>query len=218
MTEAEWLECDDPAAMLTFLRGRISKRKCLLFGCACERRLWDQRDCEREKVEATERYADGEGPADDVLAALEVIGIDGVTLEDVTDMDPVGWAEEGAYDAADYAANVARRGEEDEDAWDAAFAAERAVQVVLLRDAAGDPFRPRPGTGPWVTPAVVSLAEAAYAERHSSSGCLDVQRLAVLADALEESGCADDAILSHLRAPGPHVRGCWVIDLLLGRE
>jgi hypothetical protein len=43
-------------------------------------------------------------------------------------------------------------------------------------------------------------------------------RLAVLADALEEAGCADADILSHLRGPGPHVRGCWVVDLLLGKE
>jgi hypothetical protein len=41
---------------------------------------------------------------------------------------------------------------------------------------------------------------------------------AILADALEEAGCTDAAILSHLRGPGPHVRGCWVVDLLLGKE
>jgi hypothetical protein len=47
------------------------------------------------------------------------------------------------------------------------------------------------------------------------SGHLDNARLAVLSDALEEAGC-DDAILSHLRSPGPHVRGCWAVDLCLG--
>ena len=126
MTEEEWLSCDAASKMLRFLEGRITKRKCLLFACACERRLWEQPDCERQKVEATERYADGEGPADDVLAALQGIGIDGVELDSVTEMDPVGWAEEGSKDAAEFAANVAQEAaseEEDEGAWEAAYAA-----------------------------------------------------------------------------------------------
>ena len=46
---------------------------------------------------------------------------------------------------------------------------------------------------------------------------LDAGRLAVLADMLEEAGCSDADLLNHLRGPGPHVRGCWVLDLLLGR-
>ena len=44
------------------------------------------------------------------------------------------------------------------------------------------------------------------------------ERLAVLFDALEEAGCDDAEILNHLRSPGPHVRGCWAVDLLLGKE
>ena len=47
---------------------------------------------------------------------------------------------------------------------------------------------------------------------------LDPDRLAVLADALEEAGCDNADLLSHLRGPGPHVRGCWALDLLLGKE
>ena len=69
----------------------------------------------------------------------------------------------------------------------------------------------------WLTPAVVSLAEAAYARRILPSGHLDPARLAVLADALEEAGCTDETILSHCRGPGPHVRGCWCVDQLLGK-
>jgi hypothetical protein len=49
-------------------------------------------------------------------------------------------------------------------------------------------------------------------------GTLDNTRLAVLADALEESGCTSEDVLGHLRGPGPHVRGCWVVDLCLGRS
>jgi hypothetical protein len=162
---------------------------------------------------------DGQGPPDDVLAALETIGIQGVTLETVTEMDPVGWAEECASDSADFAANVARNeagDDEDEDAWKVAFDAEEAVQANLLRDF-GDPFRAQLVNQAWLTPTVVSLAEAAYADRRTT-GELDSQRLAVLADALEEAGCVDGALLSHLRSPGPHVRGCWAIDLILGKD
>jgi hypothetical protein len=225
MTQDEWLACDDPSGMLAFLEGKITKRKCLLFACACERRLWEQPDCEREKVEASERYADGEGPADDVLAALEAIGIDGVTLESVTEMDPVDWAEDCAQDSADFAANAARKEAmsdedeyEDEGAWDVAFQAERVAQAALLRDVVGDPFRTPSVARAWLTPDVTSLAETAYTERSSSSGELDPQRLAVLADALEEAGCTDADVLAHLRSPGPHVRGCWAVDLILGKE
>ncbi len=60
-----------------------------------------------------------------------------------------------------------------------------------------------------------SLAAAAYGERILPSGHLDPARLAVLSDALEEAGCTDPDILSHLRSPGPHVRGCWALDLVL---
>jgi hypothetical protein len=222
MTEEQWLSCDNPSSMLAFLERTISKRKCLLFACACERRLWEQPDCEREKVEASERYADGQGPPDDVLAALQTIGIQGVTLETVTEMDPVGWAEECARDSAEFATNVARNeatgDDEDEDDWKVAYDAEEAVQANLLRDVVGDPFRTQSVARAWLTPDVTSLAEAAYDERPSSSGELDPQRLAVLADALEDAGCSDDALLSHLRSAGPHVRGCWAVDLILGKE
>jgi hypothetical protein len=65
---------------------------------------------------------------------------------------------------------------------------------------------------------VVALAQAAYDEREQPSGRLDVARLAVLADALEDAGCDQPDLLGHLRGPGPHVRGCWAVDLLLGKE
>jgi hypothetical protein len=57
----------------------------------------------------------------------------------------------------------------------------------------------------------VRLAEQIYKERAFN-------RLPTLADALEESGCQEADLLAHCRGPGPHVRGCWVVDLLLGKE
>jgi hypothetical protein len=62
------------------------------------------------------------------------------------------------------------------------------------------------------------FAVACYQERELPSGHLDVTRLAVLADALEDAGCDNGDILQHCRGDGPHVRGCWVVDLLLGKE
>ena len=88
----------------------------------------------------------------------------------------------------------------------------------LLREMIGNPFRPFHLNCASVTPGVADLAKAAYAERILPSGELDRARLAVLADALEEAGCTDPSILEHLRGPGPHVRGCSVIDLVLAKE
>ncbi|MBY0232978.1 MAG: hypothetical protein K2W96_27165 [Gemmataceae bacterium] len=88
-------------------------------------------------------------------------------------------------------------------------------EADLLRCLAGNPFAK-------AAPAcfgdlVLSLAQTAYEERDLPSGHLDNTRLAVLSDALEEAGCDDAEILSHLRSPGPHVRGCWALDLVLGK-
>jgi hypothetical protein len=70
----------------------------------------------------------------------------------------------------------------------------------------------------WLVPTVLLLATAAYEERNLPSGELALVRLAVLADALEETGCTDAAVLDHLRGPGHHVRGCFAVDLLLDKE
>jgi hypothetical protein len=91
----------------------------------------------------------------------------------------------------------------------------------LLRDLLGNPFCPLPPLDvallAWEGSAVVQLAQAAYEHRLLPEGMLDPARLAVLADAHEEAG-APEEVLAHLRAPGPHVHGCWVVDLLLGQS
>jgi hypothetical protein len=94
---------------------------------------------------------------------------------------------------------------------------EAKAQAALLRDIPGNPFRSVPLSPAWQTPQVVALAQAAYEQRGLPAGTLDVARLAVLADALEEAGCDQADLLDHLRGPGPHVRGCWAVDLLLGK-
>src|SRR5262249_758953 len=93
--------------------------------------------------------------------------------------------------------------------------AEHPGQCHLLRDIFGNPFHPVSVNPGWLTPTVTTLAAATYEERSLPSGELDTARLAVLADALEEVGCDNPEMLSHLRSPGPHVRGCWAEDLAL---
>lgn len=84
------------------------------------------------------------------------------------------------------------------------------------------PFRPTLSLAhavlAWKDETIPKLAQVAYHERSLPEGHLDQARLAVLADALEEAGCGDTDVLTHLRGPGPHVRGCHVLDLLLNRK
>jgi hypothetical protein len=108
--------------------------------------------------------------------------------------------------------------------WHATRESEAAALAALLREVIGVPrqiaaMEPNP-LDPLEKCAekIRSLAQAAYDERELPSGHLDAKRLAILADALEESGCTNEDVLTHLRGEGPHVRGCWVVDLLLGRE
>ncbi len=80
-----------------------------------------------------------------------------------------------------------------------------------FRDIFGNPFRPVAVDPAWLTPKVVAFATAVYADRAFDS-------LPILADALEEAGCVNADLLVHCRSDCPHVRGCWVIDRLLGKE
>ena len=85
------------------------------------------------------------------------------------------------------------------------------IEAAIVRCLFGNPFRPTTVDPAWSTPTVVSLARSIY--DGPAFG-----RLPLLADALEDAGCANAEILAHCRGPGPHVRGCWAIDLLLGKE
>jgi hypothetical protein len=100
-------------------------------------------------------------------------------------------------------------------------AAEERSQCDILRCIVGNPFRPvtlSPAILDWNDSVVVRLAQAIYEQRIMPERSLDNGLLAILADALEEAGCTDTDILGHLRGPGPHVRGCWPVDLCLGKS
>jgi hypothetical protein len=91
------------------------------------------------------------------------------------------------------------------------FAEERAAQCLLLKDLLGNPSRPVALDPASLTPDVLELARTIYDGRA-------FDRMPILADALEDSGCDDSDILNHCREPGPHSKGCWVIDLVLGKS
>jgi hypothetical protein len=96
----------------------------------------------------------------------------------------------------------------------AAVKAEEASQTVLLRELFGNPFRPvalAPAWLVWGDGTVAKLAQAIYDERAFDD-------LPVLADALEDAGCDNTDILTHCHQPGEHVRGCWLLDLILAKE
>lgn len=94
---------------------------------------------------------------------------------------------------------------------------EARAQCELVRDIVGGPAQQGPPPPCCRTPTARALARAAYEDRSLPAGHLDPVCLGVLSDALEEEGCEDDELLSHLRSPGPHVRGCWAVDLVLGK-
>ena len=85
------------------------------------------------------------------------------------------------------------------------------IVAQYVRDIFGNPFRPTLFDPAWRTTDVLLLAGGIYAERA-------FDRMPILADSLQDAGCDRDDILSHCRGDGPHVRGCWVVDLLLGKE
>jgi hypothetical protein len=87
---------------------------------------------------------------------------------------------------------------------------ERVNQVHLLRDIIPNPYRPVAFAPAWQTDTAVSLARGMYESR-------DFGAMPILADALQDAGCDSDDVLNHCRGPWPHVRGCWVVDLVLGK-
>jgi hypothetical protein len=88
---------------------------------------------------------------------------------------------------------------------------EKTEQAALSRDIIGNPFRPITCDPAWRTSTVLALAQGIYDERA-------FDRMPILADALQDADCDNAGILDHCRGPGPHVRGCWVVDLLLGKS
>ncbi len=90
-------------------------------------------------------------------------------------------------------------------------ASEQCEQARLLRCIVGNPFAPVAFDPAWRSETAVALATGIYADRA-------FDRLPILADALEEAGCDHPDVLAHCRGPGPHARGCWVVDGVLDKS
>lgn len=216
MIEREWLNCSDPSPMLAFLAGSPNDRKRRLFGVACCRRIWRHlSDASQAALLVLERFADGAATQMELEAAGEDAGRGARTAD-----DEAVWL--AAYsdrwnDTCDVAHASAGRevilgwpGRNDSN--DEAYVAEQEFNACLLRELFGSlPFRPQPVAAAWLTSTVLALAQGIY-EEHAFN------HMPILADALQDAGCDNPDILAHCRQAGEHVRGCWVVDLLLGKE
>jgi hypothetical protein len=222
MTEAEWLACTDPKSMLEFLLDKASDRKLRLFACACCRRIWQLLSDERSRgaVEAAERFVDGKAQKNEWRRAAFQANAVSEKLH-AKAISEETHASKASYYAAAAALlltvkNISPRGSAD---WAAAatyfhlgstMAIQEAAQARLLRCIAGNPFRPVTFYPDWGTDTAVVLARQMYDAREFSA-------MPILGDALQDAGCDNEDVLNHCRGPGSHVRGCWVVDLVLGK-
>lgn len=229
MNDRAWRSCTRLFEMLPLVADRIGDRKRRLFAVACCRRLLHLISDDRSKraVEVAERYSDGLASDEERLFAENnaVEAHIDVRESRFAATPVVAWSRSGELitqaalmaisvgtfygeDAADYgrlalaASGVPWRRDEEEE----------TAQCQLLREIVG------PLSLPVVDPlwlsandhAAVQLAKWIY----ESNAFHD---LPILADALEDAGCMDDVILDHCRNGEDHVRGCWVVDLVMGR-
>ncbi len=224
MTEEEWLRCEDPSSMFTTVKGRKNDRKLRLFAVACCRRIIPLRDDEdsQKALAVAELFADGlalkpqrrnaqHAVVDShgqsvVVHTLSKVAFDAAFRSSVSAANRVAQVAvrhlgEPEDTLAIYKQAAIRRAER---------AKELAAQTALLRDIFGNPFRPVALDPAWLTSDVLALARGIYDDRA-------FDRMPILADALQDAGCANEDVLNHCRSDGPHVRGCWVVDLVLGK-
>jgi hypothetical protein len=231
MTEQEWLTATEPGPMIRgALAEKVWERKPNLFQVACCRRAWhlltDERS--RQLLKVAERFADGNATEEDLEEATvaaqdaqsEAVesGLGPEHAHSVVLLLDIGNPEEVAWTVAACLADASDAGQKFGKDWTTLHQNEQRSQSRLLHDIFGNPFRPIDLDRSWLTQAATSLAQAIYDDRLLPSGLFDNQRMAILADALEEAGCDNADILDHLRGGGDHVRGCWVIDSILDKE
>jgi hypothetical protein len=209
LSEARWLASTNPELMLLHMASyRASERQFRLFACACCRRVWEQITCQegRTAVQIAEHYADGAATLRELEsahdAAWQARGSPATTA--AADASQAACGMEGAWQTASHAAW----------AWaeNRTRAEELEAQARLLRDIFS--FRPPAIDRSWLHSkggCGLKIAQTVYAERRFND-------VPILADALEDAGCTNTNILDHCRQPSEHVRGCWVVDLLLGKR
>ena len=236
MTEAEWLASSDPMALFKHLKCRFKHRKMRLFAVACCRRISPQLSDQRslQAIDVAERHADGLASdrelrrADDAarrahdqayhkrrqkeeLDRRENDGPDQNMAKSATCLEWAAASVAGPF--AWKAAQSVRWMSATPRAVGAATGAEYPIQADLVRDIFGNPFHPvtlDPTCLTWNDGAVTKLAQAIYEQRA-------FEKLPDLAGVLEAAGCCDPYMIAHCRHPGPHVRGCCVVDVLVGK-
>jgi hypothetical protein len=211
MTEAEWLACTEPRLMLRFLQGKASDRKLRLFIAEGVRSLEPILGNEQKVLaEMHEQVAEGRATEEDLERFL---------LRDMPEL----WehrAPGGNLPSVWQSARMVVRDrfklaplKKNGSVTAESRATEYAEMSRQLRCIFGNPFRPSsidPTVLTWNGGTVPRMAQSIYDGR-------TFDQLPILADALEEAGCDNADILAHCRSEGPHVRGCWVVDLLLGK-
>jgi hypothetical protein len=229
MTEADWLACENPAQMLKYLQGNASDRKLRLFGCGSCRRHWhlltDNRS--RAAVEMAELWAD------DLVTEVDLEAAESAADRATQDIVRTRQASEYAVSecftyaarAVGFLATVNAFGT-DRSLVVASYCnmaayheaperdcpeSENAALCRTIRDIFGNPFRPVSFSPEWRTSTAVALAAQMYESR-------DFSAMPILADALQDAGCDNADILDHCSSASPHVRGCWVVDLILSKD
>lgn len=223
MTEDEWLTSTNPYMLGRLPAATENKRKVRLYAVACCRRLslWFHDSRLRKAVDAAEKYSDGKLK----LATLErwntVANEAHRTCpqpESVPMRFPPEWqANYAVINATHYDAYVncdrlsrivvGTAGTTDE----SALVEIQSWLCNIIRDIFGNPFRSISFDVSWRTSTTVAIANQMYESR-------DFSAMPILADALQDAGCENDDVLNHCRAAnGVHVRGCWVVDLVLGK-
>ena len=217
MTEAEWLASDNVAEMLRMLRG-AGDRKLRLFACACCRQIWRYipDGAPQNAVEVSERFAEGDATLRELQAAqrkARAIASE-LAFEAQVSMKLSKYAAKDAAEAAAESAqkrlSVVATASKARDTITATLDPPKD-QIVLVRDVFGNPFRPAALDPAWLTSTAIAIARQMYESR-------DFGAMPILADALQDAGCDNDDVLNHCRdAKQVHIRGCWVVDLVLGK-
>jgi hypothetical protein len=228
MTEREWLRCDDPANMLSAGTEFDRPRRWRLLALICGERvkpLLYAGSC-KTAIDALPKFVDGLISSDDLRIAHNAANAEYASLIDDACEQRAFYIQASAVKAVVLATspeltlrNLQRILGLQRDA--IAYASDRdgipvrasesKSQIAWIRDIFGNPFRPVAFDPRWRTEDVLGLARGIYEERA-------FDRLPLLADAVMDAGCADEQVLEHCRSDGPHVRGCWVVDLVLGKE
>jgi hypothetical protein len=209
MTEAEWLACTDPTPMLNHLAGKVGERKARLLRVAAARLVWSEvTDPQlRAAVEVAERHADGLDTDEELRnqsLGLYMRYSDRVPRFRAAQFDPTSLALSCVNNSRIILSSIGGA------SWGLSVRYLRDRLPPAVRDIFGNPFRPVVADPAWLSSTAVGLASAIYAERA-------FDRLPILADVLEDAGCANPDVLAHCRSHPDHARGCWVVDLILGK-